>query len=62
MSIRKAKLGLRELKEVVASNRRLGPFLRIEGETEGEALAPHGITEWPEDARFIHLSRADMAL
>jgi hypothetical protein len=62
MSIRKAKLELQKLKEVVAPNRGPETYLRIEGETEGEALARYGIAEWPGDARFVHLSRADMRL
>jgi hypothetical protein len=62
MSVRKAKLELQKLKQVVAPKRSPAIYLRIEGETEGEALARYGISEWPEDARFIHLSRADMRL
>jgi hypothetical protein len=58
MSIRKAKLELQKLKEVVAPKRPPGTYLRIEGETEGEALARYGIAEWPDDARFISVSRA----
>jgi hypothetical protein len=60
MSIRKAKLKLQNLKVVVAPKWPPRTYLRIQGETEGEALARYDIAEWPEDAQFIHLSRADI--
>jgi hypothetical protein len=49
MSVRKAKLELQKLREVVAPKRPPETYLRIEGETEGEALARYDIDEWPED-------------
>jgi hypothetical protein len=57
------KGGLPPVQESVAPKRQWPElFIRIEDETEAEALARHGLNEWPEDARFVYLSRADMEL
>jgi hypothetical protein len=63
MNVRKAKIELQKLRETVAPKRQSPEiFIRVEGETEAEALRRHGLEEWPEDARFIYLSGVDMEL
>src|SRR4051794_39116078 len=59
MNVKKAKQELQKLREAVAPKRQSPEFfIRVEGETEAEALSRHGLEEWPEDARFIQLSRS----
>jgi hypothetical protein len=54
MSIKKAKVELQKLRNIVKPDRQ-ELFMRVHGETEAEALARYGIDEWPNGAIFFDI-------
>ena len=63
MSVRKARLELRKLRAFVAPEADVPwIFITIEGESEAQALKRYGLGQWPEDSRFMEITRDDCGL